>query len=67
VDDPEMWVGFPIADVRSINGEPLAAQLSASAAAPVHCVCLGEGFIRQINKVVGGPQPSLAGIEHYRE
>jgi hypothetical protein len=33
----------------------------------VHFVRLGEGFIRQINKVFGGPQPLLAGIEHYRE
>lgn len=25
VDNPELWVGFPIGDVRSLTGEPLAA------------------------------------------
>jgi hypothetical protein len=25
VDNPDLWVGFPIADVRSPTGEPLAA------------------------------------------
>lgn len=25
VDNPELWVGFPLADVRSATGEPLTA------------------------------------------
>lgn len=25
VDNPDLWVGFPLIDVRSITGEPLAA------------------------------------------
>lgn len=25
VDNPDLWVGFPLADVRSATGEPLAA------------------------------------------
>lgn len=24
VDNPDLWVGFPLADVRSATGEPLA-------------------------------------------
>ena len=26
VDNPDMWVGFPIGDVRLASGEPLAAK-----------------------------------------
>jgi len=25
VDNPDLWVGFPLTDVRSANGEPLTA------------------------------------------
>ena len=37
------------------------------AVAPIHFIRLGEGFIRQVSKVVGGTKSVVAGFECQRE
>lgn len=37
------------------------------AVAPIHFIRLGEGFIRQVSKIVGGTKSVVAGFECQRE